>query len=234
MVIAVIYELVRRDRVFGMVGAAIGIAALSVAQFASLDRGINPLVPALQSYWLNYHVIITLAGYAAFALTMGIGHAVLITGVRSKGEVTPKLAQLARANLRIMQVGCLLLVTGILLGAVWANVSWGRFWGWDSEGDVGADLLVCVYRIIARTRRRVAGLAGTGSLFCGGVSSGHYDLLRRELLPERLAQLRGRFGCKHSVATDRVSGSGGRFPHLGAQQTEGYRPAPSGKTETGL
>ena len=231
VVIALIYELVRRDRVFGMVGALWAAVALSIAQFASLDRGINPLVPALQSYWLNYHVIITLSGYAAFALTMGLGHAVLIAGVNSRGEVTPRLAQLAKANLRIMQVGCLLLVTGILLGAVWANVSLGAVLGLGSEGNVGAHLLVCVYRVFARAQRRLAGLARAGGLFGGGVSRGHHDLLRRELLSVGAAQLRRGFGAGHSVATVRVSGSGGRLFVLGARETEGHRSAPPGQAE---
>lgn len=157
VLISIIYEIVRRDRIFGMAGSILGVLVLSVAQFAALDRGINPLVPALQSYWLNYHVIITLSGYACFAIALGIGHAVLVSGVRSRGEVTSSLARLTKANLRIIQIGSLLLVTGILLGAVWANVSWGRFWGWDPKETWA---LICWFVYIALLHGRSAGWLG--------------------------------------------------------------------------
>lgn len=165
--IAIIYELVRRDRVLGIVGSILGFLILGVAQFASLDRGINPLVPALQSYWLNYHVIITLSGYACFAIAMGIGHAVLINGVRSGGHVTPALAGLAKANLRIIQIGSLFLITGILLGAVWANVSWGRFWGWDPKETWA---LICWFAYIVLLHGRSAGWLGWRGLAAWSVA----------------------------------------------------------------
>ncbi len=56
-----------------------------------------------------------------------------------------------------MQVGCLLLVTGILLGAVWANVSWGRFWGWDPKETWA---LICWFIYIASLHGRAAGWLG--------------------------------------------------------------------------
>ncbi len=151
LIVAVVYELIRRDRVMAMVGSALGIFIIGIAQYASLDRGINPLVPALQSYWLNYHVIITLASYACFAIAMGVGHTVLVSGIRSKGAMTPSLAGLAKANLKIVQVGSLLIITGILLGAVWANVSWGRFWGWDPK-ETWALITWFVYIILLHGR----------------------------------------------------------------------------------
>ena len=57
----------------------------------------------------------------------------LINAAKTKGVVTPGLPSLTKTNLKVVQVGSLLLITGILLGAVWANVSRGRFWGWDPK-----------------------------------------------------------------------------------------------------
>ncbi len=133
VIIALIYELVRRDRIFGLSGSLMGGIVLWLAHYASLDRGINPLVPALQSYWLIYHVITILTSYACLAIAMVIGHIVLISAVRNKGQITPPQARMASANLHVMQVGCVILIFGILLGAVWADSSWGRFWGWDPK-----------------------------------------------------------------------------------------------------
>ncbi|MBK6910274.1 MAG: cytochrome c biogenesis protein CcsA [bacterium] len=133
VIIAFIYELVKRDRIFGMAGSIMGGVVLWLAHYANLDRGINPLVPALQSYWLVYHVIIVLSSYACFAIAMVIGHILLVGAAKNKGEINPPLARMAGANLHVIQVGCVLLIFGILLGAVWADSSWGRFWGWDPK-----------------------------------------------------------------------------------------------------
>lgn len=133
LIVALIFELVKKDRIFGLSGSAMGAVVLGIAAYASLDRGINPLVPALQSYWLTYHVIIILASYACLALAMMVGHGVLISAVRNKGEQNETTKRWSWANLKIMQLGSVLLILGILLGAVWANVSWGRFWGWDPK-----------------------------------------------------------------------------------------------------
>lgn len=133
VIIALIYELVKRDRIFGLAGSLMGGIVLWLAHYANLDRGINPLVPALQSYWLVYHVITILTSYGCLALTMVIGHIILIGAVKSKGQITPTLSRMAAANLHVMQVGCVILIFGILLGAVWADSSWGRFWGWDPK-----------------------------------------------------------------------------------------------------
>lgn len=133
VIFSVIYELVKRDRIFGLAGSLMGGVILWLAHYANLDRGINPLVPALQSYWLVYHVITILSSYSCLAIAMVIGHIVLIGAVRNKGQITSSLSRMASANLHIMQVGCVILIFGILLGAVWADSSWGRFWGWDPK-----------------------------------------------------------------------------------------------------
>lgn len=157
LLISVIWMLIKHEKVIGMVASLLGFFVLGIAQFASLDRGINPLVPALQSFWLNYHVIIVLASYACFALAMGLGHAVLINAVRTKGEMTPDLLSLTKTNLKVVQVGSLLLIAGILLGAVWANVSWGRFWGWDPKETWA---LICWFVYIVLLHGRSAGWLG--------------------------------------------------------------------------
>ena len=133
VIISLIYELVKRDRIFGLSGSLMGGVVLWLAHYASLDRGINPLVPALQSYWLVYHVITILTSYACLAIAMVIGHIVLVNAVKQKGKITPSISRMAAANLHVMQVGCVILIFGILLGAVWADSSWGRFWGWDPK-----------------------------------------------------------------------------------------------------
>jgi cytochrome c-type biogenesis protein CcsB len=108
-----------------------------------LPENIDPLVPVLRNnYWLTVHVLTITLSYAAFALAMGFGHILLFQYVRNPGQ--------ARADksmhfwlYRVLQLGVLLLAAGTILGGVWANYSWGRFWGWDPKETWALITLLC-------------------------------------------------------------------------------------------
>ena len=68
--------------------------------------------------------------YSALAVALAVGHAALWQAIRGRRE---RLAALAEHCYRAIQVGVLLLAAGTILGGVWANESWGRFWGWDPK-----------------------------------------------------------------------------------------------------
>jgi cytochrome c-type biogenesis protein CcsB len=102
---------------------------LPVAMPARLD----PLVPVLRdNFWLTVHVLTITLSYAAFAFALGFAHVVLwryIRQPRTAGAMRPLHDWLYR----MMFVGLILLAAGTILGGVWANYSWGRFWGWDPK-----------------------------------------------------------------------------------------------------
>lgn len=126
-----------------------------------LDPTIKPLMPVLRSnYWLAIHVMTIMLSYSAFALAVGIGNVTLgfyLFG--SKNEKAIK-AQ-ARLTYNSLQAGVLLLLLGTLLGATWADYSWGRFWGWDSK-EVAA--LVTLLGYLAILHARAAGMIGDRGL----------------------------------------------------------------------
>jgi cytochrome c-type biogenesis protein CcsB len=98
-----------------------------------LDPAIHPLVPVLRSnYWLTIHVLTVTISYAAFLVAMVLGNFGLWQYLRAS---TPEVAhqQVAHFAYRAMQLGVFLLTTGIILGGIWADYSWGRFWGWDPK-----------------------------------------------------------------------------------------------------
>ena len=100
---------------------------------------IEPLIPALQSNWLTYHVMTCFLGYAAFAVSFGASIAYLIknkeappTTEEDSGSL-PALEMLDELIYKANAVGFLLLGIGIITGAVWANYAWGSYWSWDPK-----------------------------------------------------------------------------------------------------
>jgi cytochrome c-type biogenesis protein CcsB len=109
----------------------------------AMPSSIDPLVPVLRdNFWLTIHVLTITLSYAAFALAMGFGHILLFRYARNPNG--------ARADqpmhfwlYRVLQLGVLLLAAGTILGGVWANYSWGRFWGWDPKETWALIALLC-------------------------------------------------------------------------------------------
>lgn len=113
--------------------AAVATTILIVADSAPLDSIASPLVPVLRNTpWLTIHVLTIMLAYSAFALAMGIGHVQatrLALGRTGRQAADP----LGRLLYGMMLVGCVFLTAGIIFGAIWANKSWGRYWGWDPK-----------------------------------------------------------------------------------------------------
>lgn len=137
MLFGLVFELIYKRRYIGLAATTVATIGMIIADSvpAVLDQSIKPLEPVLRSnYWLTIHVLTITLSYAAFALAMGIGNIGLSYYVRGiEGESKEKLKALELFIYRAIQVGVLLLTAGTILGGVWADYSWGRFWGWDPK-----------------------------------------------------------------------------------------------------
>jgi cytochrome c-type biogenesis protein CcsB len=168
MLFAVILEAIYRKRYFFYAGIPASILALIVAdsQPTILDAAINPLTAVLRNnMWLTIHVLTIVSSYAAFVLTAALGHIALtmsLWGKRYAGPATEVQFFIYRA----MQIGVLLLAAGTILGGVWANYSWGRFWGWDPKETWALITLLCY---LALLHGRLAGWWGGFGLAVGSV-----------------------------------------------------------------
>jgi cytochrome c-type biogenesis protein CcsB len=120
------------------------LALLLVHQMPiAMPSSIDPLVPVLRdNFWLTIHVLTITLSYAAFALAMGFGHILLFRYARHPRE-TRGDAPMHFWLYRVLQLGVLLLAAGTILGGVWANYSWGRFWGWDPKETWALIALLC-------------------------------------------------------------------------------------------
>src|SRR5437868_9945353 len=120
------------------------IALLLVHQMPiAMPSSIDPLVPVLRdNFWLTIHVLTITLSYAAFALAMGFGHILLWRYARN--PIAARADQPMHFWLyRVLQLGVILLAAGTILGGVWANYSWGRFWGWDPKETWALIALLC-------------------------------------------------------------------------------------------
>jgi cytochrome c-type biogenesis protein CcsB len=129
--------------------AMLGLIAGDAAP-AILDPSIHPLVPVLRSnYWLTIHVLTITLGYAAFALTLGLANYTLFQFL--KKEKSAKINVMNQLTYRAMQFGVVLIAAGTILGGIWADYSWGRFWGWDPK-EVWALITLLCYLVILHGR----------------------------------------------------------------------------------
>jgi ABC-type transport system involved in cytochrome c biogenesis permease subunit len=117
------------------------------------------------NFWLATHVLTITLGYAAFALAMALGHVILagylLRRVRAR-EDSPYHYLLYR----VLQIGVFLLAIGTILGGVWANYAWGRFWGWDPK-ETWALIALLLY--IFALHGRLAGWWGNFGLSVAAV-----------------------------------------------------------------
>jgi len=138
--------------------AATGILAgiiLFVAHLNWMDPQVTNLVPVLKSYWLSIHVSMITASYGFLALGALLGFIVLLLFAMrtSSNEKRINLAILEINTINEMGliVGLVLLTVGNFLGGVWANESWGRYWGWDPK-ETWALVSILLYAVVIHLR----------------------------------------------------------------------------------
>ncbi len=165
---ALIFETIYRNRFYLLAALAGASVALILADNlpAVLDPTIKPLTPVLRNnFWLTVHVLTITLSYAAFLLALGLGHMVTWCYAFAQDR-KERLKALNLALYKAIQVGVLLLAAGTILGGVWANYSWGRFWGWDPK-EVWA--LIALLGYLALLHGRYAGWLRHFGLAAGSI-----------------------------------------------------------------
>ena len=129
--------------------------SLFVAHLSWMSPEITPLVPVLKSYWLTIHVAIITASYGFLGLSALLGVLAMILIVmrnnRNQERVTVYIEQITTINEMSATVGLYALTIGTFLGGIWANESWGRYWGWDPK-ETWALITVVLYSFIDHMR----------------------------------------------------------------------------------
>ena len=128
---------------------------LMVAHLNWLDPEITNIVPVLNSYWLMIHVSIITASYGFLALGAVLGlfslWLIIFTNVNTKNKILVTIKELTLINEKSITIGLFMLTIGTFLGGVWANESWGRYWGWDPK-ETWALVSVLIYAFVLHMR----------------------------------------------------------------------------------
>ena len=135
---------------------------LMIAHWNWMDPAIANLVPVLDSYWLMIHVAVIVGSYGPFALGMIIGGVslllMLVANKKNKQKIKLQIKELTIINELAITVGLIMLTIGNFLGGMWANESWGRYWGWDPK-ETWALISIMVYAFVIHMRL-IPGLRG--------------------------------------------------------------------------
>ncbi len=161
-----------RNSISIVVGSATGALTLMIAHFLSLDGDTLEMMQAVldTNLWLATHVTCVTIGYTACIVAgfMGVGYVML--GVFTKQMAGAAHVELAKMTYGVLCFGMFFSFTGTVLGGIWADQSWGRFWGWDPKEN-GALLIVIWVALILHARwggmvksRGVAVLAVAGNI----------------------------------------------------------------------
>ena len=146
----------RRKSAFALSATAVlGSMTLMVAHLSFMDPEITNLVPVLKSYWLTLHVSVITGSYGFLGLgaILGLVNMILLALSNKKNiaRIGNTIEELTVINFKTLTLGLYFLTIGTFLGAVWANESWGRYWGWDPK-ETWSLITVVFYSFVIHSR----------------------------------------------------------------------------------
>jgi len=135
---------------------------LMIAHWNSIDPAIANLQPVLDSYWLMIHVSIIVGSYGPFTLAFVLGLVslllMILTTEKNKERMDLNIQELTIIIEQAITIGLVMLTIGNFLGGMWANESWGRYWGWDPK-ETWALISIMIYAFVLHIRL-IPGLRG--------------------------------------------------------------------------
>ena len=135
--------------------AFVAYLIIMTAGHENMDPQLTNLVPVLKSYWLIIHVACITTSYGFFGLGGVLGliclGVMLFKNIKNHKKIDLLTSELTFINEMTVTIGLILAAVGTFLGGVWANESWGRYWGWDAK-ETWALVIVIVYAMLLHFR----------------------------------------------------------------------------------
>jgi cytochrome c-type biogenesis protein CcsB len=181
------FNFVRYSKITLAATALLAFFTLMTASHSSYDPQLTNLQPVLKSYWLIIHVAtLTISyGFLGLGFILGLMNLVIILfkNVKNHARLDLMISELTYVNEINLIIGIILATAGTFLGGVWANESWGRYWGWDAK-ETWALIIVIAYTIVLHLRFipkmrsnyvfSVASVIGFGSVIMTFVGVNYY------------------------------------------------------------
>ena len=158
---SVFLEIFRKDRIGIFMASFLGIVFHYISfGYAADGDTLGMLVAVLNSnFWLATHVTTIIIGYGASIIAGFMGHIYLIYSITYTSK-TKKIREIYDTTFAMTLIALFFTVFGTILGGIWADQSWGRFWGWDPKEN-GA-LLICMWQILMIHMRLTGIVKGRG------------------------------------------------------------------------
>ena len=145
----------RRSPITLAITSLLAAIALSVAGMSWMNPEITNLVPVLKSYWLVIHVAVITSSYGFFAMASMLALfnlcLMIVRTKKNKTRLNENIQEFSYIIELALIIGLFMLTIGTFLGGIWANESWGRYWGWDSK-ETWALVSILVYSAILHLR----------------------------------------------------------------------------------
>lgn len=152
-VLGIILERVWKDGIGGVTAAAVGVATLIIAHNLSLGGDTMEMLRAVldTNFWLATHVVVITLGYSSMFVAGFLAMLYIVRGFFTT-TLSPAISKaLSRMVYGIFCFATLFSFVGTILGGIWADQSWGRFWGWDPKEN-GALLIVIWCAVVLHAR----------------------------------------------------------------------------------
>jgi len=146
---------VKYSKITFAIATLLSFLTLMTASHSSYDPQLTNLQPVLKSYWLIIHVATLTISYCFLGIGFFIGlfnlFIMIFKNNRNKTKLSMIISELTYVNEMNLIVGLVFATIGTFLGGVWANESWGRYWGWDAK-ETWALIIVIAYSVILHLR----------------------------------------------------------------------------------
>jgi len=181
------FSFLRYSKITLAATALLAFFMLMTASHSSYDPQLTNLQPVLKSYWLIVHVATLTISYGFLGLGFFLGlmnlTINLFKNTKNQGRLELIITELTYINEMNLTIGIVLATIGTFLGGVWANESWGRYWGWDAK-ETWALIIVLAYTLVLHIRFipklgsnyafNVASVLGFGSVIMTFVGVNYY------------------------------------------------------------
>lgn len=165
------FTFVRNSKITLAATALLAFLMLMTASHSTYDPQLTNLQPVLKSYWLIIHVaVITISyGFLGLGFILGLMNLIIMLFQTTKNSKRLEMltTELTYINEISLFIGLILLTCGTFLGGIWANESWGRYWGWDAK-ETWSLVMVVTYTMVLHLRM-VPGLQGKYTFNIGAI-----------------------------------------------------------------